>query len=897
MTAYYKKHQDLDPAVESDSSKEEINRLNNLNATLQENLLRFQAFVEKNPEGIVLEDGNRRILLANQVFCDIFAIPTKPEALIGQNCSEAAEAARHLLADPDQFPRRINQIIEQRQPVKGEEIAFADGRIFERDYFPAFTEEGTFIGHVWQYREITSRKISEKELAQHNKLLESLFKNSTDAIIYFDQNHRVIDINDRFKELFGHQLDEIKGKDVDDVLDTGKKGSGNRQYTNKMFEGHKIFTEGIRYTKHGEPVNLLVKGVPVIIAGQFCGGYAIYTDITEQKRANEKLQERERQLNNLLDNLPGMVYQCNNDRNWTMKFVSSGCLKLTGYQPDELLGNKVVSYNDMIHHDYQEMIWQLWQERLDKKQTVESEYPIITKSGNIKWVWERGRGVYDDKGRVLFLEGLITDITERKEAEQALKESEEKYRDILRSINDGYFEADLAGNITFCNEAAAHSLGYSVNEFIGMNYRDFCKNYQSVFETFNKSFKTGKTGPPQSFLLTRKDGSEAFGEFSFSLMKDSEGYITGFRGVGRDVTERKRYEEQLKYLSLHDQLTGLHNRVYFENELERLDDSRDYPITIISVDLDGLKLVNDTVGHARGDQLLISCAQALKQAMRKSDLLARVGGDEFVAILPKTTAKAGEEITERIQEQVEKYNREKQIQLPLSISLGYATAENPEKPLQQVFKEADDLMYRAKLHKGVDARAQIIHSLMATLGERDFITEGHARRLENLCLKLGKKVNLSRKQLSDLRLLAQVHDLGKVGVPDHILFKKGTLTDEEWTQMKQHSEKGYRIALSSADLSGIAELILKHHECWDGKGYPIGLKGEDIPIECRILAIADAYDAMTNDRPYRKAMPPEKAIKELEANAGCQFDPALVELFIAVLEEEQKQGDGGCASL
>jgi len=635
-TSHYKKAFTTDSTCQNESV-DEFTRIKEHNLSLQENLVRFRAMVENNPAGIVVEDKDRQIILTNQAFCNIFSLPAQPEDLTGSNCSEAAEAVKHLLAEPEEFPRRIDEIISRRKQIIGEVISFADGRIYERDYIPVFTEENaTFIGHMWQYREITDKKKDERDLVYQNKLLEALFKNSTDAIIYFDQDHRIIDINDRFKELFGYRLSEIKGMDIDDLHDTGKKGSGNREYTRQMFEGKNVSSEGIRYSKYGNPINLIVKGIPVIIEGDFCGGYAIYTDITE----------------------------------------------------------------------------------------------------------------------------------------------------------------------------------------------------------------------------------------------------------------RKHYEEQLKYLSLHDQLTGLYNRVYFENELERLDESREYPITIISVDLDGLKLVNDTVGHARGDQLLITCAKILKQSLRRSDILARVGGDEFVAILPRATAVTGEEITARIQKQLELHNREKQGQLPLSVSLGYATAENPGKRLQETFKEADDLMYRAKLHKGVDARAQIINSLMATLGERDFITEGHARRLEHLCVKLGEKMNLPNKQLSDLRLLAQVHDLGKVGVPDHILFKKGNLTEDEWALMKQHSEKGYRIALSSVDLSGIADLILKHHECWNGSGYPLGLKEEEIPVECRILAVADAYDAMTNDRPYRKAMPPEKAVEELKANAGGQFDPTMVDLFIAVLDQEKTKTRG-----
>ena len=166
--------------------------------------------------------------------------------------------------------------------------------------------------------------------------------------------------------------------------------------------------------------------------------------------------------------------------------------------------------------------------------------------------------------------------------------------------------------------------------------------------------------------------------------------------------------------------------------------------------------------------------------------------------------------------------------------------------------------------------------------EKDYLTAGHAERLKEMCLKMGEKLWLSPRQMADLALLAQVHDLGKVAVPDSILFKKGPLTEEEWEVMRQHPEKGYRIALSSPALAGVADLILKHHERWDGKGYPLGLRGEEIPVECRILSIADAFDAMTGGRPYLKPRSKEEAVAELKKCAGSHFDPHLVDVFVSL---------------
>jgi diguanylate cyclase (GGDEF)-like protein len=355
-----------------------------------------------------------------------------------------------------------------------------------------------------------------------------------------------------------------------------------------------------------------------------------------------------------------------------------------------------------------------------------------------------------------------------------------------------------------------------------------------------------------------------------------------------------QYESQLKYISFHDSLTGLYNRSYFNNELKRLNTGREYPITIITTDLNELKLVNDTMGHAKGDELLQQYAEVVKKSLRSADILARVGGDEFAALLPRTSWEDGRKIISHIRSQELFYNQDStKDRLPLSIAIGMATAENNKTTLDETFKEADDLMYRDKLQQGAGARSQIINAFQASLEERNFTVGDQVQRLTQLCQKIAEKLNLSTGQISNLSLLVKTHDLGNLIIPDRILFKNGQLTKEEWDIMRQHPEKGYRIAKFITELSGVAGLILRHHEKWDGTGYPLRIKGDDIPIECRILSIVDAYDAMTTNRPYRKAFSPEQAIREIKINAGTQFDPHLVEIFLTVLQEEGNANNMG----
>ncbi len=351
-----------------------------------------------------------------------------------------------------------------------------------------------------------------------------------------------------------------------------------------------------------------------------------------------------------------------------------------------------------------------------------------------------------------------------------------------------------------------------------------------------------------------------------------------------EITSREKSEKELMYLSFHDSLTGIKNRASFEQEMQCLRKKHYGDCAIIICDVDGLKLVNDSMGHNSGDLLLIQTAEILKECIQKNDLLARIGGDEFAIIVYSNKKAVSREIIDKIRDRIQKYNR-KNPQLPLSISLGFAVCSGSNSNVDDVFKEADNNMYREKLYQGNSARSAIVRTMMKAMEERDLITEGHAERVQTYVVRLGKKLGFSESRLTKLRLFAQFHDIGKVGIKDRILFKKGDLTVEEKAEMNRHSEIGYRIAQSAQDLVPIADWILKHHEWWNGDGYPLNIKEEEIPLECRMLSIADAYDAMTSVRPYRKIMTHEEAVKELVNSSGIQFDPNIVSLFIQCFKE------------
>jgi HD-GYP domain-containing protein (c-di-GMP phosphodiesterase class II) len=235
---------------------------------------------------------------------------------------------------------------------------------------------------------------------------------------------------------------------------------------------------------------------------------------------------------------------------------------------------------------------------------------------------------------------------------------------------------------------------------------------------------------------------------------------------------------------------------------------------------------------------------------------------------------------------MEKFNSESNS-IIISMSIGVATSLSDEEDIYSIFQRADDSMYQYKLSQSGSLKSKVIDILITALSERDYITQGHVERLTKMAELMGERVGLSDVERRNLVLLAKVHDLGKIGIPDEILHKPGRLTNEEYEKMKQHSAIGYNIASRSKELSHIAVLILHHHEFWNGKGYPDGIKGEEIPIECRILSILDAYDAMTSRRPYHEGLNHKAAVLELKRCSGSQFDPFLVDRFIEYFDKPE----------
>ena len=374
------------------------------------------------------------------------------------------------------------------------------------------------------------------------------------------------------------------------------------------------------------------------------------------------------------------------------------------------------------------------------------------------------------------------------------------------------------------------------------------------------------------------------------------------------LVENAQLYSQAVTWSITDGLTKVYNHRHLheclDNEIAR---STRFGTTfsLAMIDIDFFKTYNDTYGHQAGDDVLASVAKCIQASIRNIDMAFRYGGEEFAVILPETQIEGAYVVAERIREKIEKKLFPGRSSVTASLGVAAWPADGMTK--EQLISSADKALYSAK-ESGrnrvcalIDAEKQgfvpvetvsetqriaisMIFALAATVDAKDHYTYGHSRKVSQYAVAMAHALNLPNEKISIIRTAGLLHDIGKIGVPDSILNKEGPLNEQEWRQIKQHPEMGVEILRYVAELANSLPIILNHHEHFDGTGYPLGLKGEKIPLEARLLAIADAFDAMTSLRPYHNQRSSEEAIEELRRCAGSHFDPEMVEIFCKAVQ-------------
>lgn len=630
----------------------------------------------------------------------------------------------------------------------------------------------------------------------------------------------------------------------------------------------------IRYVHERARIIRDVEENPLFILGTI-------QDTTERKQAEDDLRDNEFRFH--------MALECTNTGIWDWNMIKNEVVfsiewkKMLGYDDHEV-ENTFAGWKNLWHPDDATSIEKALNDHLAGKT---AKYEIIHrcrhKDGDWRWIVTRGEILKDLENKPYRWIGTNVDITEIKQIEAQLYQEKDQFKTTLLSVGDGIISTDAKGNVVILSPIAEQLTGWPQAEAVG-------RSIEEVFHISNEFTRERCDNPVTKVLdtgdiielanhtlLISKDGFERSIENSAAPIKDAQGKITGVVLVFRDVTEKKKSRDEITYLSFHDYLTGLYNRRFFEAEVKRLDTERNLPFTIIMGDVNGLKLINDSFGHFAGDELLIRIAKILKKSFRAADIIARVGGDEYAILLPKTD---GSEAQKLINRTLELLLKEKVRDLDLSISFGWATKTVMSQTTDLVTKMAEDYMYNNKLFEGPSVRGRVIDSIVATINAKSPREQAHSERVSELCVAIGEALKFEEGEIKTLKVFGLLHDIGKIAIDDDILNKADDLTDQEHNEIKRHSEIGFRILSTVNDMSEIADYVLCHHERWDGKGYPKGLAGDSIPLPSRICAIADAYDAMTSDRSYRPALTHEFAVEELQKNSGTQFDPKLVVAFL-----------------
>jgi diguanylate cyclase (GGDEF)-like protein/PAS domain S-box-containing protein len=915
-------------------------------------------------------------------------------------------------------------------------------------------EKGRFVHTRGIFRDVTEHKQAEQALRKTQFTMDK----SPLSVFWISPEGKFTYVNETAAEKLGYSREELLSMHIWDV-DPHYPQERRKEQLNLYREKGGVSFESEHRRRDGTTFPVQINSCYLAFEGQEIE-VAEAADITERKRAEEALQESEEKYRRIADNASDVIWIT--DMTLNVTYVSPSVERMVGESVEEHLKKNL---EQKLPPQALEQIITVFQEEIEKEsdpsaeknRTRSIEVEHYKADGKTIWLAMHISALRDEAGNMIGFQGISRDITDRKQAEEALKASEEKYREILSAIEEGYYEVDLAGNFVFFNDSFCKVLGYNRDELMQTSYKKIYKNPKDVLQTFNRVYRTGVAEKAADWPAITQDGREIFIEVSITLRRDEAGNPIGFRGITRDVTERKLAEEKLReyeklqqllmnmatdlinvplkkvdqainemleavgdftkvdrvyifmhdndrrltsntyewcaegitpeidsmqdfpleqfadfleahqkgeivhipdvarmpeshamrpvleaqdiqslillplfsedvnigfvgfdvvkqkktfteqeidllivlaeitsnilarqktesnirYISFHDQLTGLYNRHFLEVEMERLDTARQLPLTVIMADLNGLKLVNDTYGHDTGDELLKTAATIIRNSCREEDIISRWGGDEFVILLPQTTGETARLICQRIAESCSGAFVE---DVPVSIALGIATKTLETTSLIETLQEAENEMYRHKLTESRSTKSAVVTSLLNTLAAKSFETEEHTRGMQKIAQQIGAKLGLPDSELHRLDLLITLHDIGKINISEAILTKNSSLTDDEWKAIKKHPEIGYRIAMATEEFAHVAEDILAHHERWDGAGYPQGLKGSSISLPARIVAVADAYEVMSHGRPYKKAMSKNEIITEFKRCSGTQFDPELVEILLSILE-------------
>jgi diguanylate cyclase (GGDEF)-like protein/PAS domain S-box-containing protein len=853
---------------------QDVTEKNRALETLKESEERFRTIFRSNQAAMIVSDPvTMDITDANEAAVRFFG--WSQEKLRSLNVMDIG------IMPKEEVSRKTENILNGEKDSLEMPIRLATGDIRDISVFPGKIK---VLGKEYIFsiiQDITEKNRALKTLKVSEERYKSIFEENNAVMLLTDPGTwDIIDVNAAAERFYGYPREAMRTMNVGDLDVLTHEEIVKR--LEKVLAGRDTHFEIPQRLATGE-----IRDVAIytgrVHTGETHMVCSIVQDVTERNRALERLSESEERYRVFFEKIQAVMLVSDPD-NWNILDANDAAASYYGWPREKLC---TMNLYDICPMSMAEIVKEIESTVYSNKNRMELRHRLA--SGEIRDVEVFSGHAVRQRGQELVYQ-IIQDVTERNRALEKLKESEERLGVTLLSVGDGVITTDCGGMITMINKAAEKITGWTNQTAAGLpasSVLNIVSEYPGV-KAEDPVQKVLDTGEPVALanhtVLICKNGKKKPIADSAAPILDKDGNILGAVLVIRDVSGEMKKQEQILYLGYHDGMTGLYNRGFFDEEVKRLNTERNHPISVIIGDVNGLKLTNDAFGHAAGDLLLKEMSRCIKSACRPKDIVARWGGDEFVVLLCRTDMKRAEEVCRRIKENCAKVDLGF---VDFSISLGCETKYNPEEDIHRTINAAEDYMYRKKSIESANMRGNTINTIMHALHEKSPREREHSNRVSDLCKEIGTMLNLSDKEITELGLIGLMHDIGKIGISEAILNKEKKLTQAEWTEIKRHPEISYRILSASVNMAYIAEYVLCHHERLDGSGYPNGISGDAITLQTRILAVADAFDAMTSGRPYKTALSREEAFNELDRCAGTQFDPAVIDALRRYFEMQE----------
>lgn len=733
-------------------------------------------------------------------------------------------------------------------------------------------------------QDLTDRVRAESAARENEAIYKALINSSYDLVYLKDSSLRYIAVNTNMQRYYGLTEEQLQGKMISEIKPGSEANLWEARDRNVLISGTPLYIEDISDKQLFETIIF-----PVDMSDHKRGVGGISRDITQRRKIEaEVIQERDK-AKMYFEIAPILFVVL--DKAGKVMLINRAGTEILGLKREEIIG-KVWNDTFVPEQDRAELnalIQEIYSGTIQP--TDIHENGVINAEGEIRQIEWRNTVLRDANGETTGMLSSGVDVTDLRQIISALRESERSKSVLLSNLPGMAYRCAVDRNWTmsFVSSGCFELTGYKPEELIDNKVVAFndiiCPEYRDPIWDESVEHIARNEGSRYEYEILTASGERKWVLDINESVLDSDQKVVALEGIIIDITRSKLQFLQIQYLSNHDQLTGLHNRQHYDLYRKKLDQPEFLPLSVFFVDINGLKLINDAFGYDAGDRMIQTTAAILKQNIMPKEILSRIGGDEFGIIMPNTSAIECAERMQTILNAFEQHNESiKDKTLVINLSVGYSTKEESGTDLSDVEKNAESNMARHKLFDQKSHHNAVLSSIMTTLFERSYETEEHAERIGAICGIMAEHLGLTHEEIDKLHLFAILHDIGKIGISDQILNKPSSLTEEETAIMRKHPEIGYRIAMASPDFASVADLILTHQERWDGTGYPNHLSGEQIPLLSRILAVADAYDAMTEDRVYRKALPREVALSEIRNGAGTQFDPRIAAVFLEIAE-------------